>query len=355
MASVITNICERIPVTLHETGLDVSEIDSTLQHFITTTAERHAGITSHKLPTVKVCPPTRDSPARVESTISVTYRRSLPDAYSHINQAASGGLQMESCSLSLALSQLIPYEPAPEIPSAFSLPMPAELPSEASIGFIQDDMRRAVQVMHWMQSHVHGKVFGARKDLSRFVDHLIKLSCAGKASKTYDNVVTVDLEGKEEPEYDEAKEISYGDELFVVRLKGDKYGIKPRPPLHEDFCRAIPIIVLPAIRASLHRVLERLDTVFLATGRFEAGWEAACACADFEVEMEAKGTVADANCVYLPEDRPHTVHRCHECLRRLLCASRYQSCQDDSTSIPFCHSCRARTIVLRCRFPSESP
>lgn len=102
----------------------------------------------------------------MESTISVIYRHSMPDATSPVNQATPGSLQMESCSLSLPLSQLPHHEPAPEIPSAFSLPTPT-----------QDTLQHPILIMHRIQSHVHGKVFGAEKDLNRFVRHLIQVSC----------------------------------------------------------------------------------------------------------------------------------------------------------------------------------
>ena len=338
MASVITNICERIPVAL-------SEIDSTLAEFIITTAERHAGATSHKLPTVKLCPPSHDLPARVESTISVIYRHSMPNATSLVNQATPGSLQMESCSLSLPLSQLPHHEPAPEIPSAFSLPTPT-----------QDTMQHPIQIMHWIQSHVHGKAFGAEKDFNRYVRHLIQVSCPARQPR-YQHAI-VDNEEKEEEDdddYENCNDYSYRDKLFAIRLspRRDTYRIKPRTLVQEDFCGALPVIILPASRESLRRVLERLETVFLTTGRLEAGWEAACCRADVELGMEENETLKDAICVCLFEDRPNTVHRCHDCFSRLLCASRYLHARDDSIFTPLCLGCRARATVLSLRYPSS--
>jgi hypothetical protein len=200
MASVITNICERIPVAL-------SEIDSTLVEFITATAERHAGITSHRLPAVRIYPPSHELPARVESTISVTYRGSSPDATSRVNQVTSISLQVVSSPLSISLSQLTDG-PVPSTPSAFSLPFPPRLPSVASMGFSHDVMQRAIRILHWMQSHVHGKVFATEKDLNRFVSHLIQISCPAVASRQED---------------DDYPDIPRGDKFFTIKTSDKHY------------------------------------------------------------------------------------------------------------------------------------
>jgi hypothetical protein len=313
MASVITNICERIPVAL-------DEIDQTLMDFMEKIAARHAGITSHRLPTVQVCPPSESEPARVESTISVTYR--------HVPQATPSSLQIVSCSLSLSLFQ-VTNGPAPGTSSDFSLPFPPRLPSAASIGFSHDVMQRAIRTMHWMQSQVHGKVFATEKDFSRYVDHFIQISCPAAPSRQ---------------EGDEHHDIPRGDKFFTIQTSANKYRyrITPRAPVQEDFSGALSRIVLPESRECLLRVLERFDTIFLATGRLEAGWEAACHRADFELEMEEEEPIGERTCVCLFEDRPHTVHRCHECFRRLLCGSQYQSTEDRYIFTPRCLDCSKR-------------
>jgi hypothetical protein len=319
MASVVTNICERIPVAL-------SEIDSTLVEFITTTAERHARITSHRLPEVRMCPPSHDLPARAESTISVTYRGYSPDATSRVNQVTPSSLQVLPSTLGISLSQ-VTDGPVPSTPSAFSLPFPPRLPSVASMGFSHDVMQRAIRILHWMQSHVHGKVFATEKDFNRFVSHLIQISCSAAASRQED---------------DEYPDIPRGDKFFTIQTsdKNYRYRIIARKPVQEDFSGALPGIVLPESRGCLLRVLERFDTIFLATGHLEAGWQAACHRADFELEMEEEEPIGERTCVCLFEHRPHTVHRCHECFRRLMCESQYQSTEDNYIFTPLCVDCR---------------
>jgi hypothetical protein len=83
----------------------------------------------------------------------------------------------------------------------------------------------------------------------------------------------IDLDDEDDDDYDDYDEmmieIPHGDKFFAIRssTKRDRYLIKPRTPVQEDFCGALLVISLPKSRESLLRVLERLDKIFLATGR----------------------------------------------------------------------------------------
>jgi hypothetical protein len=211
------------------------------------------------------------------------------------------------------------------------------LPSEADVGFSKDVMRRAVRIMHWMQSHVHRKVFAAEKEFNRFINHLILISCPATAPRQR-------VSGEEEDDDFCIDEFPHGDELFAIRrpTRSDRYRITPRAPVQEDLGGALSAIILPDCRGALLRVLERLDTVFLATGRLEDGWEAACYRADTELLCARLGEIhEDATCICMLEERSHTVHRCDECFARLLCGNQYQFAEEDDTIYtPRCAECR---------------
>ena len=327
MASVITNICERIPVAL-------SEIDHELADFLISTSERHAGITIHDLPEVEVRLPS-GLPARVESPVFVEYHSTVPDATPHGHLTIPDTLQMVSRSLSIPFS----YTPDGQVtvaPSALLLPDEPTLPSEASVGATKDVMRRAIRIMHWMQSHMDQKVFATEADADRFVNFLTQLSCPA-AVPLRSSAGHGKLFGGEEP-------------FDVTRVTdGRGFRIAPRAAVQADFGDALPKIVLPYSRMSLRRVIERLDTVFLATGRFEDGWEAACHRADFELELvseegdECLESLDHPRCRCLSEERPNTVHRCEnwKCLKKVLCETQYQSVTEASVDRIRCVECRS--------------
>lgn len=119
--------------------------------------------------------------------------------------------------------------------------------------------------------------------------------------------------------------------------------------MEADFGDTLLKIRLPDSRKALLRVVERLDTVFLATGRLEDGWEAACHRADAELDFEseeAEGNYESSDypmCRCLEAERPNVVHRCDnkKCGKRLLCESQYDSATEEPMDRTLCMDCRS--------------
>jgi hypothetical protein len=279
MASVIINICERLPVQL-------SRIDDNLKEFITATASRHAGIATHRLAATEVCLPTGDLLARVQTTASVIFRSSLSD----------DKIDVHTRTIIIPLAW-IPDEEAAETPSIFLLPAKPtkyHLKGKQNIGFNRELIDKAVKTLQWVQSHVHTKVFATAESPDEYVSHLIRLSCLGTAP------------GRSVAKHD-------GHELFTIShsIKSLGYHVSPSPTVQAACGGSLPDITLPESRAAVLRVIERLETIFLATGDLQEAWDAACHRGDIEIDTgirEDDDDTFSVNCNCTFAQRPNTVH-----------------------------------------------
>jgi hypothetical protein len=308
MTSVIINICERLPVQL-------SRIDDNLKEFITATASRHAGIATHQLAATEVCLPSGDLLARVQTTASVVFRSSLSDEK----------IDVHTRTIIIPLAW-IPVEEAPETPSIFLLPTkPTKYPTnKQNIGFTRELIARAIKTLQWVQSHVHAKVFATTESLDEYVSHLIRISCLGTT-----------------PGRSVAKH--GGHELFTIlhSVKGLGYHVSPSSTVQAACGGSVPAIVLPESRAAVLRVIERLETVFLATGDLQKAWDAACHRGDIETDgsREDDDDTFSANCNCTFAQRPNTVHKCDKCCKSILCDSQYQSSTHGALPRILCVEC----------------
>lgn len=279
MAHIITNICERLPFDFAA----LTAIDKSLTQFIVDTASIHAGIANHVLPPTHIIVPSALESANaqtvVRSTVPVVYKSSLtnPIATSFVHQKT----------IQIPLSW-IPDRPAPKVPPMFSVPAMPALPRSGVSNSQRTTRRRAVDTLQWVQSHVATRVFEDDAACDEYIEFLVRLIC---------------LQPTED--HDEKK-------LFdLMHLPGQLYLIYPTTPA--DVGQVLTEIEVPDKFTRVLRTIMRLETVYLATGSFEQGWQAACKRADIELEMSPDDDDECYSCNCTLPERPNTVHRRDEC------------------------------------------
>lgn len=129
-----------------------------------------------------------------------------------------------------------------------------------------------------------------------------------------------------------------------MRLAGQLYLIYPTTTA--DVGQVLTEIEVPEKFTSVLRTIMRLETVYLATGSFEQGWQAACKRADIELEMspddDDEYECYSCDCTF-PE-RPNTVHRCDECGKQGLCAGEFQWSPHGPSPRILCNGCASEGV-----------
>ena len=165
MRWIITNICERLPV-------DLPTIDKKLRDLIVSTASRHAGISTHTLPPVKITAPSGGAIATVEMTVSVLYEDSFDN--SNIANTPSTSSFVQERAIRIPLHR-VPDRPPLKTPPTFILPADPKMPVNTRLTKVT--IQRTIKTIQWVQSHIHSKVFKHQAAFDDYVEFLIQSVC----------------------------------------------------------------------------------------------------------------------------------------------------------------------------------
>lgn len=213
--------------------------------------------------------------------------------------------QAQSLSIELELERVPDSEKKLDVPAGFELPVREYQPASDTGGYGKSAQDRAITVLTWISAHTHGRVF-EEGSLDAYIEYLKGLAC---------------LDGRDDQHLPGLGRRYGGQNFFTISRTAASYTLSLSAHVAAHIILGhLPRICVIDNRAALFRVLERLETVYFATGEIESAWEAASHRADFEFEADQNGEVPHASrCTCTFPERPKTVHLCDLCGKSLLC------------------------------------
>ncbi|KAF7188154.1 hypothetical protein HII31_10439 [Pseudocercospora fuligena] len=281
----LQRLCERIPVA----PLDLSK--SSMQ-FLAEAATRYATGQLHSaaLPDIRFGRGRYKNKSKLHIVASITIYTAESLTSGYLKQAAKDNLELD-----VALEDLVQCHTTPDLPRNFRAGHIPDLLNPDECGFTHEQQLRAIQVMQWLQSMCHGRVFGTIRILSPgSAIHAYKESLLNILGCRYTQNTKRSLRDN----------IYDGGEMYRVKRHQTHFSVEP---MWANFSTIRVPLSVPA----LIRVIEVMESNWLNTADEQLAWESGAIRADFEEELWRDNEPAPETCQ--PSDRPRTVKLCRKC------------------------------------------
>jgi hypothetical protein len=221
----------------------LGEVDEQLKKFIVDTARRRAAQTT-RLPDIIVLKSPDAQLAAAQVTVRVLYRSS-----------PTGTLEVRDHVIRLQFQRVPKAGCTLDIPSIFEIPVTVPWTATDLGGHDQDMQRRTFRVLDWISAHTLDRIFEPGS-LDSYVEFLKRLACLGSS---FDQEV---------PGHGG---IYGGNNLFTISKAEAGYLISPSADVVSHISSgSLPGICVVDGTDALLRAIERLETVYLATGYIES-------------------------------------------------------------------------------------